>query len=67
MVKVKEFSKDIRNIVIEHYKEGRAVSEIVQCLAKQVSWRTVYRWINEYKEKGISVNFFLTLVQFILF
>ena len=53
MVKVKEFSKDIRHIVIEHYKDGKSVNDIVKCLAKKVSLRTVYRWINEFKEKGL--------------
>ena len=53
MVKVKEFSKDIRHIVIEHYKDGKSVNDIVKCLAKKVSLRTVYRWINKFKENGV--------------
>ncbi len=52
MVKVKEFNKDLRKIVIEHHKGGKSVSEIVKYLAHQVSSRTIYRWIYDYKEKG---------------
>jgi transposase len=52
MVKVKEFNKDPRKIVVEHHKDGKSVSEIVKYLANQVSSRTIYRWIDEYKENG---------------
>lgn len=55
MVKLKEFGADIRNIAIQHHKNGKSCQEIVKYLAGNVNISTVYRWINQFKTNGINL------------
>ena len=48
MVKVKEFGVDIREIALEHHKNGKSHQEIVKCLASRVHKSTICRWINDF-------------------
>ena len=53
MVKVKEFGRDIRDIALIHYKNGKKTKDIVDCLANKCHERTIYRWINEFRKNGM--------------
>ncbi len=52
MVKSKEFSQELREIVIEHYKKDKTVNHIYDYLAKKVHKRSINRWIKEYNDHG---------------
>ncbi len=71
MVKIKEFHKDLREVVIEHHKNGKSSSDIYENIAKRASQRSVQRWIKEYDEIGnviFKYSFFLHgLGTFLLF
>ncbi|RNA26153.1 hypothetical protein BpHYR1_015397 [Brachionus plicatilis] len=45
----------MRELVIEHYKNGKANSEIFSIMASKVSKRTISRWTKAFRENG---NFF---------
>jgi hypothetical protein len=53
MVKFKEHSQILRDIVLKHYNNGKKAIQISDFLAGQVTKRTIYRWISEFKSKGI--------------
>ena len=57
MGKVKEFSQDLRDLVIDHHKNGVETKEICVYLASKVHLRTIQRWIKEYKTGNINSNF----------
>ena len=52
MVKVKEFSQDLRDVFAKHFVMKKPTVEIINCMAGQVSERTVYRWVCELKNNG---------------
>ncbi len=52
MVKTKEFHKDLREVVVEHHKNGKSSTEIHECIAKRASQRSIRRWIKEYDDFG---------------
>ena len=54
MVKIKEYSQDIRDVVAKHCEQGKGASQIIEYLGGQVSNPTVYRWILEFKSNGIN-------------
>ncbi len=44
------YSQDLRNKVIELYKSGKSIQEIIEML--QMCQATVYKWVKQYKETG---------------
>ena len=61
MVKFKEYSSDIRDIALQHYKNGKKTQDIVKFLANKCHERTIYRWINEFRKNG---NFYIIYFSF---
>jgi transposase len=50
-------SKDVRDIVISHYQNGKKTPEIAKLLANKVHRSTIDRWLHRYKQSGsISVK-----------
>jgi hypothetical protein len=47
MVKIKEFHKDLREVVVEHHRNGKSSTDIYENIAKRASQRSVQRWIKE--------------------
>ena len=66
MVKCKEYEQAFRDLVIKHHKNGKKQSQIIECLAGQVSKPTVSRWISELNTTGIEINIY-SIFLFILF
>ena len=48
-------SKDLRDVVIAHYQNGKNAPEISTMLANKVHRVTVHRWIRRFNQSG-SVN-----------
>jgi transposase len=54
MVKIKEYSQDIRDAVAKHCEQGKGAKKIIEYLGGQVPNATVYRWIFEFKSSGMN-------------
>ncbi len=52
MVKVKEFSQDLSDVVAKHFEMKKPTVEIIICMPGQVSEWTVYCWVSEIKNNG---------------
>jgi transposase len=48
-------SKDIRDVIIAHYQNGKNAPEISSTLANKVHRATVHRWIQRFSQSN-SVN-----------
>ena len=53
MVKTKEFTKELREVVLDHYRNGEPTAHIHKYIAKKASIRTIIRWIRDYKLHGL--------------
>jgi len=45
-------SKDVRDIAISHYKNGKKAPEIAKLLANKVHRSTIDRWLHRYKKSN---------------
>ena len=57
MVKTKELSQVLKDVVAKHCEMQKPTDKIMECVTGQVSERTVYRWVSKFKKNGLNLFF----------
>ena len=58
MVKLREYSEDLREIVIAHHLNNKKPKEIFVFMAGKINLRTIRHWIKQYKDNVFFLMIF---------